>query len=207
MNRRLAAVACSGVMAAALGAQSPPSPAIDTWYEAVRQADRSAVVSLIAKGAEVNARDRRGGATPLMYAAALGSIDTMRLLLEKGADVNARSAAGATALMWAASDPAKVRFLLDRGADVKVVSEGGRTALLLAAMSDGLAETVRFLLQRGSDPRVIDREQNSTLGAAAFGNDNGTLRQLIGAGAAVNAANAFGYTSLMWQRSTAISKG
>ena len=44
--------------------------------------------------------------------------NAMRLLLDKGADVNARNAAGATALMWAATDLAKVRVLVDRGAEV-----------------------------------------------------------------------------------------
>ena len=39
--------------------------------------------------AGVNFVDRRGGVTPLMHAAALGSLDTMRLLLDHGADVNA----------------------------------------------------------------------------------------------------------------------
>ena len=174
-----------------------PTTAGDAWYDAVRGADRSRIESLIAQGADVNARDRRGGVTPLMYAAALGSLETMQLLLDKGADVNGRSAAGATALMWAAADPAKVRLLLDRGADVKIVSESGRTALMLAAASDQSADTVRLLLQRGSDATIVDRERSSTLGAAAFGNDTETMRQLLAAGASVNAANVIGNTPLM----------
>jgi ankyrin repeat protein len=208
MNIRLAAAVCAVLVVAGLSAQSGPGTnrpvegssqanAADAWYEAVRGTDRSRIETLIAQGADVNARDRRGGVTPLMYAAALGSLDTMRLLLDKGADVNSRSAAGATALMWAAADPAKVRLLVERGADVTIVSESGRTALLLAAASDQSADTVRLLLQRGADAKVIDREQSSVLFAASFGNDSDTVRQLIAAGVPVNAANVAGNTPLM----------
>src|SRR5688500_15833650 len=61
-------------------AGASPATAADAWYDAVRGSDRSRIEALIAQGADVNARDRRGGVTPLMYAAALGSLETMRLL-------------------------------------------------------------------------------------------------------------------------------
>jgi ankyrin repeat protein len=198
MRRLLAAAVCGVVFVSALGAQAPEPGPGEAWYNAVRDADRSNLDALLLKSpADVNLRERRGGVTPLMYAAALGSLDTMRLLLDKGADVNAKSAAGATALMWAAADPGKVKLLVERGADVTVVSESGRTALLLAAMSDQSADTVRLLLARGADAKALDREQTSTLVAAAFGNDTEALRQLLKAGAPVNQANMIGTTPLM----------
>jgi ankyrin repeat protein len=147
MRQKLAAAAaCGVVLVSALGAQAPPAPdavSADRWYDAVRGAGPHLEALLIENPGAMNLRDRRGGVTPLMHAAALGSPDAVRRLLDAGADVNAKSAAGATALMWAAADPAKVRLLVDRGADVKAVSESGRTALLLAAMSDQSAATVR----------------------------------------------------------------
>ena len=198
MNIKPAAVAACGVLlVSALGAQAPDVATADNWYNAVRGAGPRLEALLVENPAGVNLRDRRGGVTPLMHAAALGSLDTMRLLLDKGADLNAKSAAGATALMWAAADPAKVRLLVERGADVKAVSESGRTALLLAAMSDQSADTVRLLLERGADAKVLDREQTSTLAAAAYGNDTETVRQLLEAGAPVNQANVMGATPLM----------
>ena len=198
MNIKPAAVAACGVfLVSALGAQAPDVATADNWYNAVRGAGPRLEALLVENPAGVNLRDRRGGVTPLMHAAALGSLDTMRLLLDKGADLNAKSAAGATALMWAAADPAKVKLLVERGADVKAVSESGRTALLLAAMSDQSADTVRLLLERGADAKVLDREQTSTLAAAAYGNDTETVRQLLKAGAPVNQANVMGATPLM----------
>jgi ankyrin repeat protein len=193
-----AAGAAALFVVAGLSAQAPPDVVTaDKWYDAVRGAGPHVQALLVENPAGVNLRDRRGGVTPLMHAAALGSIETMRALLDKGADVNAKSAAGATALMWAAADPAKVKLLVERGADVKAVSESGRTVLLLAAMSDQSAETVRLLLERGADAKVLDREQTSTLVAAAYGNDTESLRQLLKAGAPVNQASIAGTTPLM----------
>jgi ankyrin repeat protein len=37
----------------------------------------------------------------------------MKFRLDRGADPNAQKPLGATALMWAAGDPAKVKLLLD----------------------------------------------------------------------------------------------
>ena len=194
------AAACGVVLVSALGAQAPQAPDVataDEWYNAVRGTGPRLEELLTGSPAGVNLRDRRGGVSPLMHAAALGSLDSMRRLLDTGADVNAKSAAGATALMWAAADPAKVRLLVERGADVKAVSESGRTALLLAAMSDRSADTVRLLLERGADAKALDRDQTSTLAAAAYGNDTATLQLLLNAGAPVNQANVAGITALM----------
>jgi tetratricopeptide (TPR) repeat protein len=78
----------------------------------------------------------------------------MKALLDRGADPNARNAAGATAIIWAGGDPAKVKLLLARHADVNARSGPGRTALLVAASQDGSYETVRALINAGADTRT-----------------------------------------------------
>jgi len=183
--------------AAALIAQAPQPPAPDPLYVAIRSGNQASVAELLQHGADVNQKDRRGGATPLMHAAAVGNMGTLTLLLDKGADVNARSANGATALMWAVNDAARVRLLVERGADVNAVSENGRSALLLAAMSDRSAPVVRFLLSRKADPMVVDKDRTTVLIAAATGGDTDTISQVLNAGVDVNAANMIGYTALM----------
>ena len=102
MNTRLAVGAglIYGTAAWAL-AQSPQGP--DQFYNAIRGDDLRQIGAMLDHGADVNAKDQRG-ITPLMYAAAVGSLEAMQRLLDKGADANARNAAGSTALMWTATD-------------------------------------------------------------------------------------------------------
>ena len=75
-------------------AAQDPGLASDALYAAIRENDLARLQALLAGGADVNARDPRGGATPLMYSAAVGSVEAMTLLLDKGAGVNAASASG-----------------------------------------------------------------------------------------------------------------
>ena len=74
-------------MAAALQAAEPNVS--DQFYKAIRADDKQAIAKLLSGGVDVNTHDSRG-ATPLMYAAAMGSPAMMRQLLAAGADVNAQ---------------------------------------------------------------------------------------------------------------------
>lgn len=56
---------------------------------------------LLAKGADVNAKDPRFGLTALMAAALAGHTDPVKALLAAGADAHAKAADGKTALMFA----------------------------------------------------------------------------------------------------------
>jgi ankyrin repeat protein len=133
-----------------------------------------------------------------MYAAEIGSVDAMRLLIDRGADVNRQNAFGSTALMWSVSDPAKVRVLLDHGAQVNTVARSGRTALIIAAFTNPSAEVVRLLLAKGAKVDVMDLRHVTPLNAATFGNDTATVRLLLDAGADIHTPDTFiGLTPLM----------
>ena len=174
----------------------------DQFYAAIRANDLTKLQSMLASGADPNVKDARGGATPLMHAASVGSVEAMKLLLDRGADPNIRSSAESTALMWSATDIKKVRLLVDRGADVNAVSSRGRTALFLAAMSAPSAEIVRLLMARGADVKGVDALKMTALHAATWGNDTETIRLLVDAGLDVNAAHIAGFTPLIHTAST-----
>ena len=129
---------------------------------------------MLKQGSGANMQDS-AGITPLMYAAELGSVDAMKLLLDNGAVVNLRNTNGATALMWSVTDGQKVRPLLERHADVNAVSKSGRTALLLAARSDGSADIVRRLIAAGADVKTVDGARVTALLAATLGDDIETI--------------------------------
>ncbi len=167
----------------------------DGFYQAIRNNDLPTLRTLV-KSSGVNVKGRHES-TPLMYAAAYGSLDALKLLLAAGADVNAKNTFDVTALLWCANDLAKVRLLVEKGANVNAQSKQGRTPLIVAAAHDGNSQTVKFLLDKGADVSASDSAKNTALSDAADANDTESVRLLVAKGADINAKNGFGDTALM----------
>jgi len=136
---------------------------------------REIVQKLIAMGADVRARDRRG-AEPL-HAAAVGApgsatwnpaaqAETVTCLIAAGADPNAIDNSGVTPLHRAVRTrcAAAVRALLAGGADAQRQNKSGSTPMLLATQNTGRGgtgspeakaqqkEIVQLLVQHGATP-------------------------------------------------------
>jgi ankyrin repeat protein len=127
-----------------------------------------------------------GGATPFMFAALYADAATFTALLDRGADINAHDDAGATALMWAISDPEKARILIERGADVNARSVQGRTPLMIAAGQRGTAPLVRLLLDNGAKVDAVSSSLFGTTTAltdAAYAGNEDAFKMLVAAGA------------------------
>ena len=164
-------------------------------FDVVRSGDLRALKSGLHQADAAKTRDSHG--VPLvMYAAAFGSPEALRMLIDAGADVNAKNSFDATALMWAAGDPVKARMLIEHGANVNAVSKQGRTPLIIAASHHGAGDTVRLLLERGADARAKDGMDTTALQQAAGAGDMETVRMLLDKGADVNAADKGGNTAL-----------
>ncbi len=95
-----------------------------------------------------------GGFTPLLFAARVGDVESVRLLLAAGADVNDTGPDGASALVVAthSGHGALARFLLDRGASPNAAIVG--YAALHAAVLQGDLEVVEALLDHGASPNA-----------------------------------------------------
>lgn len=126
-----------------------PLPPVD--YDAAR-------IVLAIRDGEATSIDARtvnrhgpGGMTPLLAAALYGDAPLVKRLVAAGADVDAASPAGATPLMWAVPDVAKMRVLLDAGADANARSDEGRTPLLIASGVAGGTPAARLLIAYGAD--------------------------------------------------------
>jgi ankyrin repeat protein len=186
----------AGVLAAALlGQDVAKTP--DQFYSAIRENNLAQLKTLLDQKGSANVTDDRG-ITPLMYAAEIGSLEAMRLLIDRGADVNTQNAFGSTALLWSVADPAKLRLLLNRGAQANTVARSGRTALIVAAFTNPSAEVVKLLLAKGAKVDVMDTRHVTPLNAATFGNDTATVRLLLDANADINTPDTFiGLTPLM----------
>ena len=192
------ALAATLMAAGAIAASElqPPPGQIDASYQAIRANDLGRLKTLVPSAGKANAPGMFAN-TPLMNAAVAGSADAMAYLIEAGADVNAQNAFGTTALIMSITQPAKVKLLLDHGANVNLASKQGRTALFVAAMSNPSADVVRLLVAKGADIRAKDAFRNTTLTAAAYGNDLDTIRLVVDAGVDVNAAGVTGITPLL----------
>ena len=105
---------------------------------------------LIAKGADVNAKDYKYGITPLLNAAMGGHKETAELLIAEGADVKGKDVNGSTPLHSAAFGGSKeiVELLIANGADVNVRGFLGKTPLNMA-VDEGKKETAALLRKHG----------------------------------------------------------
>jgi ankyrin repeat protein len=165
-----------------LSGETPLMTAIDNSH-----LDAAAV--LLEHGADVNAKEAKGGQTALMWAAANKSPGLVRLLLDRGADVRAHSNGGFTSLLFAAQqgDVESGRMLLQTGADVDERSDkDGKTALMVATAS-GHQEFSVALLEKGADPNLADEGGFTALHYAALGGNGAALvRTLFAHGAQPN---------------------
>jgi ankyrin repeat protein len=145
-----------------------------------------AVRVLLTNGARIDTIENWRGQTPLMWAAAEGNVDAMKMLIEAGADVNARSTiiawerqrteeprdkwlppGGLTPLLFAAREGkvASARVLLDAGADINIVDPDRHTPLILA-LTNGQLDVAALLIERGADVNMEDKVGQTALYAA-----------------------------------------
>jgi len=151
---------------------------------------------LIEAGADIEARDL-AGETLLMTAARSGDVETLQVLLDQGADLEAGDSAYAqTALMHAtrAGKDSAVATLLAAGADVEARTRVG--------------ETPPFRPNGGTRGAGVEKSPERGMRAAIPGGKTALLyaardghlrivRQLLEAGAAVDAADPNGITPLI----------
>jgi ankyrin repeat protein len=160
---------------------------------AIRQGDPTVVRTLLKRGVDPNTRDGIG-ATALMHAAAFGSRESLRVLLDGGAGVNASSNGGGTALIWATADAEKIRLLLERGADARASTKDGTTALI-AATRRGNLDVMRLLIARGAEPKSNGPERAELL-RLAYGEHPETRDLLASVGVDLKSLAQSGLPSL-----------
>ena len=178
--------------------QAGAHPTNSILMTAARTGNAEAVLMLIARGADANARETSLGETALMWAAAENHPAAVRALIEHGADPNARSDKLAyakdrfglegvttilphghwTALMYAARQGSleAARALADAGADLNLTDPDGTTALVLAILN-GHFDTAAMLAEKGADPNIADTTGMAALYTAV---DMNTLGEIYG---------------------------
>jgi hypothetical protein len=139
---------------------------------------------LLDKGATVDAKEKWGGQTALMWAAARRHPEMMQLLISKGADVNAASI-----------DRDYQRHIQAEGRP-KSLDSGGLTPLLYAARENCIA-CADVLLKNKVDIDQPDPDGVSPLLVAIMNANWDLAKQLIAAGADVNHWDIYGESPLI----------
>ena len=208
------------VSQAATAAQAPT--AVTDLLESAKLGDLARARELLARGAAVDASDRRG-LTPLMWASASGHAELARLLLESGAAVDRRASDGTTALMLASANGFTdiVRALILKGADVAAARGGVKArqlalerahadtstlleqaevlgGRLLQAANEGHDMVVRQVLALGAPVNVTNERGETALMIAARNGDLGMLQALLSRGADPSARDSQGRTVFEW---------
>jgi uncharacterized protein len=122
-------------------------------HVAAEHAQKDVVAYLLENGADVNAKDRNGGFTPLDLAlSSFHAKDIVPLLLDKGADVNTASKQGLTPLDEVAMRGQKelVEMLLKHNAIVDARDSKGNTPLLWAILM-GHGDVAQMLVNANAD--------------------------------------------------------
>lgn len=111
------------------------------------------ITFLLAKGANVNARNGRG-ATPLQLAVSMGFPEGVELLIERGARIDEPDAAGETPLITAVHrrDTGLMRLLLKAGANPDRSDNSGRSARDYATL-DGKGSALLAEIQTSAKPK------------------------------------------------------
>ncbi len=146
------------VLIATLGASTADAQLI----QAVKNGDATSVRALLARDADVNAR-QGDGATALHWATHLNDLETADLLIRAGAALDATNDLGVTPLWVAATggSAAMVARLLTARGDPNIAPDTGGTPLMIAARQ-GNAAAVRSLLAHGADVNTKEGAQGQT---------------------------------------------
>ena len=159
------------------------------------------VRSQIQRGADPNARVQAFDGSvlsPLAIAAAVGSYEVTKVLLDNGADATDIQAGPLNQAVLGGNIDV-IDLLLDRGANVNMrAGLNEYTPLVTAANQAGDRwRVVEFLLTRGANPNRAARNGLTPLYVAAQHGNLTTMRTLISHGADVNSKTTRGNTPLI----------
>lgn len=158
--------------------------------------NREIAEMLVARGANVDVRDR-SGFSPLHVAAADGYVSIAELLLENGADADAKDNNGRTPLHEAATGGhfEVAELLFSRGASVDPRDDAmGWTPLHLAAQHE-YEHILMLLIAKGADINAWDESGYTALHMAAMGESKSVAEGLLKSKCLTGIKNHHGQTA------------
>jgi uncharacterized protein len=171
------------LLKAGADADSPNAEGETALMVVARTGNIESAKLLLKAGANLQARERWGGQTALMWAAAQSQPEMIHFLLSRGAHVDERS----TVRDWQRRVTAEGR--------PKDMYRGGLTPLLFS-VREGCIECARVLLDGGADINLTDPDGTTPLVMALLNLKWDTAKYLIGRGADINYWDVYGQAPL-----------
>jgi ankyrin repeat protein len=128
-------------------------------HKVVINADKDALIAIFTKkGFYIDIRDKKDDRTALQWAARLGHVAIVKMLLEKKPSIDSKDNDGRTALQWAAIEgrAGVVTLLLEKGASVIETGDRLRRGALHWAAMKGYHEIVVMLIEK--KPSIVNSE-------------------------------------------------
>ena len=159
-------------------------------WTTLRGADAAQAAVVLKSGVNLSEWDADGN--PALLVAALHAKPSgLRALLDAGAEVNGTNRFGASALIYGAGDPEKVRLLLRRGGNPNHHSKYGTTPLIAAAGATSGYSSATLLLAAGADVHATNSTGFDALGRAAYAGNTPLVELLLRNGANPNTRPIF----------------
>jgi hypothetical protein len=171
--------------------------------KAIGDQDLSAIQTLLASGANVEAREPVFGDTALGVAIKhpSNSLEIVEMLIAAHADVNAKERFGGYSILWNATEGTDkklplVNALIKAGAEVNAQGTYGQTALMNAAFG-GTTRIVEALIKAGAKIDTADKRGHTALMSAAYKGQIDAVKLLLNANAKIDLKNIHGENALM----------
>ena len=152
---------------------------------------------LIQEGADVNAVWKKRYMTPLYWAAVIGNVELMHMLLKAGANPSTEEFS-VFCEAAAVNNVESCAALLDAGVSPVHETRGWTTTALHRAAGAKAYQVCKMLLEKGMDPNVLDRDNRTPLMVVAGEGQRGEriCDLLLAAGARAELADKDGTTAL-----------
>ncbi|MBO6855138.1 MAG: ankyrin repeat domain-containing protein [Marivivens sp.] len=195
-------ISLTGPVAAQTAPSASEVAAYDGLFRAAHEGDVAGIERLVAQGADVDARDRRGR-TPVHVAAFASEDEALRALAEAGANMNAleHRAYDVVTIAAVANDPELMSLAIELGNDPGLVTSPYLGTALIAAAHLGHVEVVRRLIAAGAPLDHINNLNWTAVMESVVLGDGGpnhfaVLDALLSAGADRTLADSDGVTPL-----------